>query len=530
MESSPLTLAHDHARAASVATSSSDTTVAINQHALAAGEFAKAASGIGSAEAMRTLRLLEHHHRRLSELLRYPSENPPTATSTEPEVQLLAEKPLSTSAAVAELRSSKSDIGNRSSSPARNPPSLQHPRRLPPRDLSSSIASNLASARGIRNTRMPTVSGNQVPGSLETHSRRDGKRTKIPGSIPEHTTAQPSWVPPTHNNTKKAGSQTSTSRATAVAENAGASKNPADENFSRFYSTVGSFLNKLSAPLVFAALPLTSEEVKEPAERELAPVSKKRPSNSTDNLRQEPDLSKYISQAALRATTRDGNSANDSFYVVPTAGHTMSYAQILSFDQKEKRRMRASLHSENPEAFADPFEEDDDFEDARETPMPNSTAFLAKKPAFKRAASSKQLENRVEELNLENQSLKEVVDRLSKRLSAFEMGAQQSSMALQQSIRMMRSSSPARDQLANQDDEALRRKVIELEERVMLGAKEAERLSRDNEKLKAVVSKYRDRWEKLKEGAKTRREGSMAKDGKDTMAKNDVGAGRFLAG
>ena len=144
--------------------------MAINEHALAAGEFAHAASGTGSAEALRTLRLLEQHHQRLSELLRYPSENPPNTTSAEPEVQAVTEKPLSTSAAVAELRASKSDLGPRPSSPLRNPPGLQHPRRLPPRDLSSSIASNLASARGIRAnyTRQPlspSVSTQQAPGA-----------------------------------------------------------------------------------------------------------------------------------------------------------------------------------------------------------------------------------------------------------------------------------------------------------------------------------------------------------------------------
>lgn len=375
------------------------------------------------------------------------------------------------------------------------------------------------------------MSSQQAPGSLEAHPRRDGKRTKVPGSIPEHSTAQPSWVPPSHTSPPKADSQTSTSRATAVAEHATTNTNATDENFSRFYSTVGSLLNKLSAPLAFAGLPLAAEEVKEPVERDPGPSVKRKSSNITDNLRTEPDLSKYISRAALRATTRDGNSANDSFYVVPTAGHTMSYAQILSFDQKEKRRLAASMHSENPELFADPNEEDD-FEDARETPMPNSTAFI-KKSGIKRVASSKQLENRVEELLTENQSMKEIVDRLSKRLSAFEMGAQKSSMALQESIRFFRSSSPAREQHPNQNsDEALKRKVLELEEQVSFGGQEIERLAKDNEKLKMVVTRYRDRWEKLKEGAKTRREGTSGKDGKDSLAKkdNESGSGRFLAG
>ncbi|KAF4626881.1 hypothetical protein G7Y89_g11274 [Cudoniella acicularis] len=540
MESSPLTLAHDHARAASVAAQSSDTTVAINEHALAAGEFAKAASGTGSAEALRTLRLLEQHHQKLSELLRYPAENPPTNTSVEPEVQALAEKPLSTSAAVAELRASKSDIGPRSSSPLRNPPSLQHPRRLPPRDLSSSIASNLASARGIRAnyTRQPlspSISTHQAPGNLESHPRRDGKRSKLPESIPEHSATQPSWLPPTRASPQKASSQTGTSRESAVAEVA-AHSTPTDEGFSRFYNTFENILTKLSAPLAFAGLPLVSEEGGAEPESEPEPVAptKKRISKSKDRSGTEPDLTKYISRAALRATTRDGHlSGNDSFYVVPTAGHTVSYAQILSFDQKEKRRLAASMHSENPDLFTDPNEEDD-FVDASETPMPYPPA--APRRGSRRMVG-KELENKVEELDMENKSLKDCIDKLSKRLHAFEMGAQKSSMALQESMRLMRSASPAREIVPGQSytgDEALKRRVLELEENVNLSGKEIDRLARENDKLKIVVARYRDRWERLKEGAKTRREGTPAKDapGKESSGKrdSDPGAGRFIAG
>ncbi|TVY81363.1 hypothetical protein LSUE1_G003949 [Lachnellula suecica] len=528
MESSPLTLAHDHARAASVATQSSDTTVAINEHALAAGEFSQAASGTRSTEALRTLKLLENHHRRLSELLRYPSENPPSSTSTEPE---LAEKPLSTSAAVAELRASKSDIGPRSSSPLRSPPSLHHPRRLPPRDLSSSIASNLASARGIRAnyTRaplVPSVSTQQAPGNLESHPRRDEKRSKVPGSIPEYSTPQPSWLPPTQSSPRKADPQTATSRTSAVAE--APASTPTDEGFSRFYSTFNNIISKVSAPLAFAGLPLYSEDDAASNEPEPAAPVKRRTSNNKERAVPEPDLTKYISRAALKASSRDGHSANDSFYVVPTTGHSASYAQILTFDQKERRRMAASMHGENPDMFGDP--EEDDFVDARETPMPISPG-LPKKGS--KRTSGRNLETKVEELEMEKQTLKDLVDKLSKRLHAFEMGAQRSSMALQESLRLYRSASPnpARDHSPAQSpsgDDALKRRVLELEEHVSLGGKEIERLGKENDKLKAVVTRYRERWEKLKEGAKTRREGSI----KEGPSKKDgePGAGRSLAG
>lgn len=454
------------------------------------------------------MRLLEQHHQRLSELLRYPSENPPSTTSAEPDVQVVAEKPLSTSVAVAELRASKSDLGPRSQSPLRTPPSLQHPRRLPPRDLSSSIASNLASARGIRAnyTRQPlspSVSTHQAPGNLEALPRRDGKRPKVP-SIPEH--AQPSWVPPTQAVTKKAEPQIAITKTSAVPEQASTST---DEGFSRFYNTFESILSRLSAPLAFAGLPLISEEG--PSNSTTEPTSsKKRSSGSKERTGSDPDLTKYISRAALRASARDGQSGNDSFYVVPTTGHTVSYAQIMSFDQKEKRRMAASIHSENPDVFSEPNEEDD-FVDARETPMPTSPSFTRK--GSYRKLSGRDLENKIEELNMENKSLKDCIDKLSKRLHAFEMSAQQSSMALQESMRLMRPMSPAREQVSDRGgDDALQRRVLELEEHVALGGKEIDRLGKENEKLKTVVARYRERWEKLKEGAKTRREGGAGKE------------------
>lgn len=292
-----------------------------------------------------------------------------------------------------------------------------------------------------------------------------------------------------------------------------------DEGFSRFYSAFENILYKLSAPLAFAGLPLTSDEG--PKSPEQAPaVAAKRPKRQ-DQTGSDPDLTKFISRAALRASARDGHSGTDSFYVVPTSGQTVSYAHILSFEKKEQRRLANSMHAENPEMFADP--EEDDFVDARETPMPVSPSASRRgrpiSPTSSRSGkkpTSKDLENKIEELGIENQSLKGVVDKLSKRLHAFEMSAQQSSMALQESMRMMRDMSPAplsRESSGTGGDEVLKKRVLELEEHVNLGGKEIERLGKENEKLKTVVTRYRERWEKLKEGAKTRRDGGNGKDG-----------------
>ncbi len=539
MESAPLTLvdlvivivivllltfyqAHDHARAASIATQTADTTVAINEHTLAAGEFARAAVGTGSKEALRTLKLLEEHHQKLSQLLKFPTENPV--------VDATSEKTVTPSAAVSELRSPSKDGGQ--ASPRRTPatPStLQIPRRMPPRDMSSSIASNLASARGIRSSNnrralSPSISTQQAPGSLEVPIRNTNRQSTSPDVMSEQEHAKPSWLPPMPINQSKTDAQALTARTSAAAEPAAPSAS--EEGFNRFYSTVENLLSKLSAPLAYAGLPLISEEPSTPPEptkpKEAPQRSKYTTSRSTPG---DPDLNKFISRAALRASAHP-TQGGDSFYVVQPTGHTVSYANILSFAEKEKRRLAASMHSADPGMFDDP--DHDDFVDAHETPMPPSPG-LKRFGGKGKSTGVKELENVVEELYIENKSLKDCIDQLSKRLHAFEMSAQQSSLALQESMRMLRPSSPAPAPIVAKGGETeakMIRKIKSLEEQVEAGEKEVRKLAKENEKLQTVVARYRDRWEKLKEGAKNRRE--APKDAKGGDGKED-GGGRFLA-
>jgi hypothetical protein len=118
----------------------------------------------------------------------------------------------------------------------------------------------------------------------------------------------------------------------------------------------------------------------------------------------------------------------------------------------------------------------------------------------------------VEELHVENASLKDVLDKLSKRLHAFELNSQSSHLALAQSLRLQRpgennpmsSSSSAAGGVTGED--ALRRRNRELEEQMGEMVKRMESLEQDHLKLQVTLEKYRDRWEKLKAGAKARRE------------------------
>ena len=173
----------------------------------------------------------------------------------------------------------------------------------------------------------------------------------------------------------------------------------------------------------------------------------------------------------------------------------MPYASILArgghFPGLERDGMRTS-------------EDLEEFVDARETPGPPSPQMI--RGGRKVPGSNKTME----ELQLENESLRSILDNLSRRLTDFEMGAQASSTALHQSIKAsMRQSPDASVGGGGGDADG---KVALLEEQINEGKKELERMGKENEKLKGVVGRYRERWEKLKEGARVRREGTTGKE------------------
>ncbi len=487
--------AHDHARAAAIATQTSDTTVAINEHAQAAGEFANASKSTSSTEALRTLKLLEQHHRRLSELLKLPIGPPSQASSTDdiPEEDEKEGRGQDEATSAQSLKESATAASKKPAT-AKPPPTLSH-QRYPGRNLSSSIANNLASARGIRarystQPLTPSMSNDQAPGSLEVHPRREGSMKKKPSE----PSRKPSWVPPVI--------QEDTVSEPAKPEPS--SPTPSEDGFSRFYSTFGSLINRLSAPLAFAGLPLTSEEPSPTPAPPPEPVQKK-PRHKQSASAAEPDLSKIYSRATLRSIARDGHGPSDSFYVVPTSGHTASYASILNHENKEKRRMAASFHR-GPDDNDD--EDEDDFVDARESQAPASPT----RKRIVRTRSEKDLRNMVEELHLENSSLKDILDKVSKRLHTFELNSQSSHLALAQSLRLQRpgspsSSSEAGGPTAATTEDALRVRNRELEEQMAEMVRRMESLEQDHLNLQLTVERYRDRWEKLKAGAKLRREG-----------------------
>ena len=199
---------------------------------------------------------------------------------------------------------------------------------------------------------------------------------------------------------------------------------------------------------------------------------------------------------------------------MPTAGGQISYADILTRTQREAARGLG--YPEN--LLNNNNEEDQEFVDARETPPsggPPSPVAQRGAAGGVRGKGGKTME----ELELENRAMRDLLDVLSKRLAQFEMGSQSQSQALWQSFRMMNPGGGPNPQVGPQqaaiygvdrDGKMDGDRVRGLEEEVDKAKKEMERMGRENEKLKGVVGRYRERWEKLKEGARGRREGTGA--------------------
>lgn len=177
----------------------------------------------------------------------------------------------------------------------------------------------------------------------------------------------------------------------------------------------------------------------------------------------------------------------------------MPYASILARD----RHNFPSFEREGTRNSEDM----DEFVDARETPGPPSPLMVRSGKTGATKAAGGNNNKTMEELQLENEGLRSYLDNVTRRLHEFEVGAQASSFAFQQSIKAsMRQQSPAASQAGGGIN------VESLEERIREAKAEMEGMRAENEKLKGVIGRYRERWEKLKEGARVRREGGSKEE------------------
>ncbi|KAH0563518.1 hypothetical protein GP486_001910 [Trichoglossum hirsutum] len=515
--------------------------MASDEHALAAGEFSRARTTTGDPEALRTLKLLEQHHQKLAQLLKFQSSRPPiSVTATAPGASSMnTDNTSNLAAGSSTLHTLPSKTQSSPYKTPHQPSTLPLPHRAPQRDLSSSIASNLASARGIPSSQQqrrgapvsPTLSAQHAGGNVLSPSGKarvgERKLDRVPspsrdGAVrtQQQNVARPTLPPAIKPATTTIAVSDRDATRDATKETPSA---VGDDPFQRFYSTFESLISKLSGPLAFAGLPLDVEDPK--SNPELAVVNPK-PVVSHQKAAGEPDLTRLFSKSALRAV-REGNTgfnAGESFYVVPSTGGTISYAGILS------RAERKAGHTSTDNKELDTNAKDNDmagshgsaeFVDARET-LQQTSPVKNKGRRADPGVSTKTME----ELHLENQALKQLSDTLSRRLHMWEVNAQSSSIALQQSLRALldregaASSSPTQSEAGDggtrristdrgdrgdRERAMLVERIRELEEEMRRGRSEVERLERENGRLRAVLEKYKVRWEKLKEGARVRR-------------------------
>ncbi|MCJ1308025.1 hypothetical protein MMC25_001675 [Agyrium rufum] len=474
MDATPLVQAHTHARNALTETRRSNSVAASEEHDLAAAEFANAAKETTNSEALRTLHLLQKQHERLAELLKDAPKNI--------SIQQSIHQPLRYMDELSE-KTVESPPNPPEAPESPQTPSVSSPIKLPQRELGSSIASNLASARGIPSNRQKSrfqastqVNPTNAEGKISSaiRSRQTNDAAVIEKAERDSSKPQPARTVSLE--------ETISNKPTSTVIQLGPSS---DDAFSRFYNSFSPWISKLSAPLAFAGLPLlpeseastpNNEDTSQSTIKQSFPAGKSQlsrptttrtnskgrpsPSSSSTNAAAAgaPDVTNIFSKSALRALQSDPNAppihGTESFYVVPTTGGTVSYAGILSRAEREAR-LAAAATGETGSPMPD-IDELDEFVDARENPSLQSSPIMSRKfPSQQQQQQQRPQQQQssrrgllpekdahgrtLEELSFENRLLKAATDSMARRLHAFETHSMGASMALHESLRAMQS-------------------------------------------------------------------------------------------
>ncbi|KAF2678119.1 hypothetical protein K458DRAFT_436036 [Lentithecium fluviatile CBS 122367] len=564
MESAHLTKAHEHVRNAATATYGNSIATAGQEHELAASAFHEAAQDTHNNEALRIIGLLEDHHRKLAGLIK----EPPRKRDKKKDTVQASDAPTTSP--------SPKGSASRTASPSTSSPSRAPSRRRLPQP---SIASNLAEKRGIPGPRRGTPSATPVSVTNALANRNESPSTPVRDMLERQSRKA-------ETDRRRDVPQSAKQEEKALTTNQ-SPPSSTEDNFRRFYTAFGGVISAISAPLAFTSLPLNpappTPAPDPPAPKERLPKSKSRntsPEASRTVKSSEPDLAALISKPALRALREDGTAplgpyaTNESFYLVPTSGGTVSYANILqnpNIHHPHHAAQNPNLDSidegDNEPGAGLKGSSHEEFVDARETvgpPSPtasrrprsrgksNAGVTAARTIAAGRGAGLRTLE----ELTLENETLKNTVDKQSKRLLMWETTSQSSYNALAQSFRArkmpsdpsamaqalamganaipsaMNSPTPLSPSTPHNipqaqslpqpgpDPETVKR-IAELEALVAAAnaqvgelSKNNDSLARLNERNALVLGRYREQWEKLKAGARKkeqeRREKKMA--------------------
>jgi len=278
----------------------------------------------------------------------------------------------------------------------------------------------------------------------------------------------------------------SSPRGRSVSPQPAASTDNNPDSFNRFYAQLETLINTVSNPLAFAGLPLTQDQTAD-----------------------DPDLKKALAD----------RPPAESFYVVPPTGGTFSYADMV-----QRTNELSGLKSTTDQG-------DDESSNTSSKPISTKTR---------------------EELELENLQLRAVTDNLARQLHVLETNAKQNASRMRESLRVFKenntSAAPRAEPLPSvsntgsfgrqsrfggiktrelpfrtdtspettktiQSPPVLNNNInknneLEISDELAKLKVVHEKTVKENEKLKSIVAKYRERWEKLKEGAKSRRAGS----------------------
>ncbi|TKA82636.1 hypothetical protein B0A55_00750 [Friedmanniomyces simplex] len=474
-------LAHAHARKAAEETQHVRWTTAVEEHQHAASDFARAAKSTSDNEAFRILKQLEEQHQKLARIIRLQDT---------PEVQIL--EPTVDPPAPVDSSPSKPVSPHASMKPAtkqKSPTSAVAAARIgsQARDSSPSLAREIASRRGI-----PQNGRTQPSAAAQARARQ-----LSPESLRTTPSSRAPKVPPS-----VVDSQTSLAQAKQI-------KAAEDEDgFGKFYSSFKEgTMSKLSSALAFAGLPLTADDIR--------PDRKQ-----TVTARNDHDVRKYISEAALRAIEEDhrqrgklghGFGPAESFYVVPPTGMMTSFADIAR---------RRNLE-----------DDEDDFVDAREGPGPASPRQSTPGSQAGGVRTSFGKARTQEELELENGTLKVTLEQLASRLANFEAHAQDASMmALTQSMVSLRAPArapspapapaPKTIPAAGGDTHgAPEHRLRQLEEQVARDAEEKRKLQTQAERQAKELKKWDARYERLMQSALAKQQAKDLAKKVDQVAK-----------
>ncbi|KAI5797717.1 hypothetical protein EDC01DRAFT_651115 [Geopyxis carbonaria] len=519
MEDSPLTIAHQHAIQASTILSSSSPphspatlSAAASSHALAATSFASAAKTTKDAEVHRTLELLVREHERsaarLKRLAEQPQKHDNAGDGEDNTEGGLSEKQTdSTSYSTKKDKElSKDSPSHVPSLPLANTTGVPHyPARL--QKSTSSLATNLASARGIPQS-------SHTPLANPPPSRRRRATPAAVNTSPEYS-SKPTTSPPSLISPEQPSSP---------------GKAASDEPFTKFYSSLNSLIHRIGSPftasLAFAGLPVGEDAKDNEARTDILPTGWTHGRGRGRNFGLENDT-----------------AGGESFYVVPVTGGTMTYAGVV---QRENGREPDGSSASVRQIKKYPSKNGNDeviIADSRQQQQQPRRRHVE----FERDEELSRFtgyEKTHEELQLENATLRRSLESLTRAMSKWQKKSRESESMLKNSIMAMSKNNnqtgmdilsqvqrrswlhvPSSDENDIDDLYSEGRRVGELElvreeenqkireleaQNKQLQADFAESqsqihgLDRENEKLRGVINKYKEKWERLRESAKRR--------------------------